>query len=310
MGRTGNNVASMARRRPGLERNDSMIRSVLLALDASEASQAALQLTIRFCRDHSQREDMSNVAIHLTGVAVVDTPNICGPMAVPLGAVTYKKDRDEVLLAKANAEAEVILAKFEADCAAAGVPHTAVRSEGLPYEQIEAVSRTHDLIMIGQDTNFHYETHKTISETVRRLLLDNARPVVVMPKSPPEQDVVVITYDGSIPSSHALHMWTLLKLRRPETQVHVVSVDRDLAIAQKHCEEAAVLLQYHQVQATLHPVQLTSKVVTHLSETIAEIAPRTVVMGAYGSGGFREALFGSSTNRMLENSESLLFLYK
>ncbi|MFI4875524.1 MAG: hypothetical protein ACIALR_09310, partial [Blastopirellula sp. JB062] len=256
------------------------------------------------------REDMSNVAIHLTGVAVVDTPNICAPMATPLGAGAYKKERDEVLLAKAKEEAEAILAKFESDCAEAGIPYTAVRSEGLPYEQIEAVSRTHDIIMIGNDTNFHYETHKTISETVRRLLLDNARPVVVIPEKAPEQDVVVITYDGSIPSSHAIHMWTLLKLRRPETQVHIVSVDRDPAIAQKRCEEAAELLRYHQVKATLHPLPLVSRVVTQLSEKIAEIAPRTVVMGAYGSGGLREALFGSSTNKMLEQSESLLFLYK
>lgn len=287
-----------------------MIRSLLLALDNSEASQTALRLAIQFCRDHSQREDMSSVAIHLTGVAVVDTPNICGPMAVPLGAGAYKKERDEVLLAKANEEAEEILAKFEQACSEAGVPHTAVRSEGLPYEQIEAVSRTHDLIMIGHDTNFHYETHKTISETVRRLLLDNARPVVVIPKSAPQQDVVVISYDGSIPSSHALHLWTLLKVRRPETQVHVVSLDRDLAVAQKHCEEAAQLLQYHQVQATLHPLQLTSNVVTQLTEEIDKIAPRTVVMGAYGGGGFREALFGSSTNKLLEHSKTLLFLYK
>lgn len=287
-----------------------MIRSVLLALDASEASQTALELTVRFCRDHNQREDLPSVKIHLTGVAVVDTPNICGPMAVPLGAGAYKKERDEVLLAKAKEEVEEILSKFEAACSEAGVPHTAVRSEGLPYEQIEAASRTCDLIMIGHDTNFHYETHKTISETVKRLLLDNARPVVVFPKSAPEQDVVAISYDGSIPASHALHMWTLLKVRRPETQVHVVSVDRDLAVAQKHCEEAAQLLSYHQVQATLHPVQLTSNVVAQLSETIAEIAPRTVVMGAYGGGGFREALFGSSTNKMLENAKTLLFLYK
>lgn len=253
---------------------------------------------------------MASESVHLTGVAVVDTPNICAPMAVPLGAGAYKKERDEVLLAKANEEVEAILSKFEADCVEAGVPHTAVRSEGLPYEQIEAVSRTHDLIMIGHDTNFHYETHKTISETVRRLLLDNARPVIVFPKEAPENDVVVITYDGSTPASHALHMWTLLKVRRPETQVHVVSVDRDLAVAQKHCEEAAELLRYHEVQATLHPLKLTGSVVSQLSETIDEIGPRTVVMGAYGGGGFREALFGSSTNKMLENAKTLLFLYK
>ncbi|TWT31974.1 universal stress protein [Blastopirellula retiformator] len=287
-----------------------MIRSVLLALDASEASQTAKRMAIRFCRDHNQREDMPSVAIHLTGVAVVDTPNICAPMAVPLGAGAYKKDRDETLLAKANEEAEAILSQFEADCVEAGVPHTAVRSEGLPYEQIEAVSRTHDVIMIGHDTNFHYETHKTISETVRRLLLDNARPVIVFPKEAPTNDSVVISYDGSIPASHALHMWTLLRLRRPETKVHVVSVDRDLAVAQRHCDEAAELLRYHQVQATLHPTKLTSSVVNQLSEVIDEIAPRTVIMGAYGSGGFREALFGSSTNKMLENAKTLLFLYK
>ena len=198
----------------------------------------------------------------------------------------------------------------EQQCQEANLPHKAVRSEGLPYEQIEQEARTHDLIMVGRDTNFHYETSNSVGETVRKLLHDNARPVMICTDQIPEIRKVVITYDGSIPSSHAMHMWTLLGLRSAETQVHVVSVSKDQAKAETRVEEAQALLKFHNIESQGHAVQRTGSVVATLQEKINEIEPRVVVMGAYGQGGLKETFFGSSTNKMLEETKCPLFLYK
>ncbi|PHS02517.1 MAG: hypothetical protein COA78_20930 [Blastopirellula sp.] len=286
-----------------------MIRSVLLALDSTAASQSALTATIEFCKRYVESSADAE-PIHLTGIAVVDSPTIQRPMAAPIGGSSFKKDRDEALMADAKLKTESILSEFEYKCKEANLPHTGVRSEGLPYEQIEKEARTHDLIMIGRDTNFHYETSNSVGETVRKLLHDNARPVMVCTDQIPEIRKVVITYDGSIPSSHALHMWTLLGLRSAETRVHVVSVSKDLAKAESRVKEAQAMLKFHHIESEGHAVKRTGSVVAALQAKINEIDPRVVVMGAYGQGGLKETFFGSSTNKMLEETKCPLFLYK
>ncbi|MEX0794195.1 MAG: universal stress protein [Pirellulaceae bacterium] len=287
-----------------------MIRSALLALDTTEASQMALARSITFCLRYAERNESGGRPMHLSGVAVVDVPGIRAPMATPIGGGAYKQTRDEALLRDAEEKTERILSEFESKCKEAGIPHTSLRGEGMPYEQIEAAARWHDIILIGRDTNFHYETSNVIGNTMRRLVYDNSRPVIVYPAVLPENNRILISYDGSTAASHALHVWTLLKLRQPESEIHVVSVSRERARAERRCDEVAKLLSFHNCEATLHPILREHTVVEHLSQTVKQINPRMVVMGAYGHGGLKTALFGSATNRILEEIQCPLFLYK
>ncbi|MBI1248812.1 hypothetical protein GC197_13350 [bacterium] len=287
-----------------------MIRSALLALDNSPSSQTALDMAIAFCQRYAAQADGKIDEIHLSGVAVVDIPGIKAPTSVPLGAVTYKKHRDDTLIQDAKDRAEGILKSFEERCQSAGIPHTAIHSEGLPYEQIERHALRHDVILIGRDTNFHYETSEEIGATVRKLLVDNARPVIVYPSKMPDNHRVVIAYDGSNPSAHALQMWTLLKIRSPQTEIHVVSISGEQAKAEARLAEATQYLKFHNLDCTCHYIPKERRVVELLAEKVNELSPRMVILGAYGQGGFKETLFGSSTNQMLESADCPLFLYK
>lgn len=287
-----------------------MIRSALLALDNSPASHTALEMAILFCQRYAEVHGGGMDALHLTGVAVVDVPGIKTPTSVPLGAGAFKKQRDETLLQHAHDNAEEILTRFEERCQTAGIPFTAIRSEGMPYEKIELAARSHDVILIGRDTNFHYETSEIIGATVKKLLTDSARPVIVYPEKLPDNHRVVVAYDGSVTAAKALHMWTLLEIRSPQTEIHLVSVSGEDEKANARLAEAAKLLEFHGLSAILHPVRKVKSVHDHLSQVVHELAPRMVVLGAYGRGGFKEAFFGSSTNRMLESSGCPLFLYK
>ncbi|MHC2068867.1 universal stress protein [Bremerella sp. T1] len=287
-----------------------MIRSALIALDNSPSSQTALEMAISFCQRYAARNEGRIDAIHLSGVAVVDIPGIKAPTSLPIGAGAYKKQRDETLIKEAQERTDEILQYFEARCNEVGIPHTAIRSEGLPYEQIERQALSHDVILIGRDTNFHYETSEDVGATVRKLLVDNARPVVVYPQQMPDNHRVVIAYDGSNPAAHALQMWTLLEIRGPQTEIHVVSISGEEAKAQARLTEAAKFLEFHGLSAQLHYVPKERRVVEMLAEKVKELSPRMVVLGAYGRGGFKETLFGSSTNQMLETANCPLFLYK
>ncbi|GAA4430846.1 universal stress protein [Bremerella cremea] len=287
-----------------------MIRSALLALDNSPSSRTALEMAIAFCQRYAAQNEGRTDAIHLSGVAVVDIPGIKAPTSVPIGAGAYKKHRDDTLIKEAEERAEQILKDFEDRCSSEGIPFTAIRSEGLPYEQIESQALSHDVVLIGRDTNFHYETSEDVGATVRKLLIDNARPVIVYPEQMPDNHRVVIAYDGSNPAAHALQMWTLLEIRGPQTEVHVVSISGEEEKAQTRLAQADKFLQFHGLSAQLHYVPKTGRVVDLLAEKVKELSPRMVVLGAYGRGGFKETLFGSSTNQMLETAGCPLFLYK
>ncbi|MBA2113519.1 universal stress protein [Bremerella alba] len=287
-----------------------MIRSTLIALDNSPSSKIALDMAISFCQRYAANNENRIDCIHLSGVAVVDIPGIKTPTSLPIGAGAYKKHRDETLISEAKERAEEILRTFEARCNEAKIPHTSIRSEGLPYEQIEHHALRHDVILIGRDTNFHYETSEDVGATVRKLLVDNARPVIVYPQKLPDNHRVVIAYDGSATAAHALQMWTLLEIRSPQTEIHVVSISDQESKAMPRLEEAAQFLKFHGLSAQLHYVPKERRVVEMLAEKVLELSPRMVVLGAYGRGGFKETLFGSSTNKMLETANCPLFLYK
>jgi len=287
-----------------------MIRSALLALDTTKASAVAREKAISFCQYIASRSDGSGCPIHLTGVAVVDCPDIQRPQATPIGGGAYKVERDEALLEDARGKVAKILDEFEANCRKAGVPCSTVRSEGYPYEQIEQAARQHDLIIMGRDTNFHFETREHSSDTLKRLLRDHPRPIIVTPAEDLGGRSIVILYDGSLQGSRALHTWILLGLRREETEIHVISVERDEAEARRLCDEALALLNHHRIPATVHPITSMENVVSVLNQHLPDLEPRLIVMGAFGPGGLRTRFFGDNTLVMIKECPYPLFLHR
>jgi nucleotide-binding universal stress UspA family protein len=277
-----------------------MIRSILLAIDTSPASVAAEAFGIQLSLQMAQRSDGSRPALALSAVAVVDRPTIVKPQASPIGGSAYKVQRDAEMLADAQQKVHEILDAFEHRCRTAGVPYHTIRSEGLPEEQIEKASRSHDLILIGRDTDFHFETHGHVGETVQRLLKINPRPVLVVPDGTPPGRNVVLAYDGSVKASHAVHMWALLNLRAADAEVHVVSVAREAAAARSMCGEVSDLMARHDISVRAHAVESAEEVIEALREVIPPLEPQFVVIGAFGNRGLRARLFGSTTDAMVE----------
>ena len=87
-----------------------MIRSVLVALDGSKASEVATALAIQFVR--RKRADSVGRAPLLTGIAVVDRPTITKPQASPVGGGAFKKERNAKLLSEAEGKTQKILDGF------------------------------------------------------------------------------------------------------------------------------------------------------------------------------------------------------
>ena len=134
-----------------------MLRSILVGLDGSAYSAAAVELGIRWAQ---------HFGAVLVGLGIIDAPTICKPQPVPLGASAYKVHHDATLLADANHKVAQLLADCAQRCAEAGVTCHILQDTGLPAAQILLEAQHYDLIMLGQQTYFHFETQHTPDETL------------------------------------------------------------------------------------------------------------------------------------------------
>jgi nucleotide-binding universal stress UspA family protein len=263
-----------------------MLRSALVALDGSAYGESAADLAIDWaCR----------YGVRLLGLGIVDAPTIQRAEPVPLGAGAYKKARDEARLADAHRRVADFLADFRARGHAAGVAVEVLEDIGDPPARILREAQRCDVVILGRETHFHFETQEQPDETLARVLRGSPRPVVVVPRSVPEGQGILLAYGGGREAARTLQTFHLLGLAAGET-VEVVSVHRDGAEAEALVNLAGEYLTAQAAPFRLHPIVSAAPPADVLLERIRYGRPRLLVMGAQGHHPFRD-LFGTSVTR-------------
>jgi nucleotide-binding universal stress UspA family protein len=276
-----------------------MLRSVLVGVDGSEYSTAAVELGIQW----AQRSGAV-----LVGLGIIDAPTICQPDPVPLGGSAYKAHHDASLLTDARHKVGQFLERCARRCAEADVACQILQDIGLPAEQILLEAQRYDLILLGQHTFFHFETQPQPDDTLHIVLKQSPRPVVAVPATLPAGRTVVVAYDGSPHAARALHMLQVLGLEGSQ-EVHVVCVDPQQEHADRCLERAVAFLHSHHIGAQAH-ARVTEVTPAHvLLEYVHQVQASLLVMGAYGQSTLREFFGGSVTRTMLRESPVPLFLY-
>jgi nucleotide-binding universal stress UspA family protein len=276
-----------------------VLRSILVALDATPASSQAQQLAIEMAK---------RLDCQITGLAILDRAHITSPTAVGIGGMAYKQHRDQVKLEEAKAFLQRLEKGFEQSCEALGAAWQVIEAEGVPHELIERESGRHDLLVIGKDTDFHFDVDPSTADTVLRLLSDNPRPLLVCPEQAPSDGPVLATYDGSVRSSRALHMLVLLEFARGRP-VHVLSVAADRETADALARYPTELLAKHGYQASPHGIGSYADP-TEIVLTEAEALGATLIaMGASGHSPLHEFFLGSTTRRLLNTCPCPLFVH-
>lgn len=276
-----------------------MLRSILVTLDDTEASTAAQALALDLA---------GRLGAEVTGLAVLDRAHITAPAAVGIGGFAYKKHRDEVKLAQAEAFLRRLEQGFEASCASCGVTGRVIEAEGVPYRLIEQESGRHDLVVIGKDTDFHLDDHPPITDMVQRLLRDNPRPLIVCPRTVPRGDRILAAADGSMRSMRALHMLALLG-DRTASVVRVLAIAGDREEAERRASYAGELFTKHGFEVETRGVAARADPGSIIIEEAAELDAAMVAMGASGHGAWHDFFLGSTTRRLLDASPCPLFLY-
>jgi nucleotide-binding universal stress UspA family protein len=276
-----------------------MLRSILMGLDGSAYSHTALRLGIDWARRYNAM---------LIGLGIVDEPTIRRAETALIGGtapgepILYRER-----MADARRQVEQFLEEFALQCADAGVAAKVLEDVGMPAEQIVREAQRYDLLLMGQETRFHFETDDDSDDTLPRVLKNSPRPVVVVPRVRQEEGPVLVAYDGSLQAARALSEFRAAGLAGLGP-VQVVSIATDRSVAARNAERAVDYLDLHEIRAESFPIVTGCTTSEVLLEQIRQRNAGVVVMGAYGQSSLREFFLGSVTRSLLEESPAPLFL--
>lgn len=277
-----------------------MLRNLLVALDGSTDSDAAVTLAIRWA---------ARFRGSAIGLGIVDTPEILKRESTPPGTTEFKRRRDEALLADARTRVEEFLVRFAARCEEAGVPHESVVEEGDPREQIVHQAQRCDLILMGLHGNFHFATSDRADSTLADVVRDCPRPVVAVPATPPAGDGVLVAYDGSLQAARALATFVATGLGC-ERQVRLVCVHHDEDQAREILSPACAYLEAHEIEPSLIVnTEASRDPAAAIAELTNDPGVGLLVLGAYGRPRLYEFFLGSVTRSLLDRGSRPLFLY-
>jgi nucleotide-binding universal stress UspA family protein len=268
-----------------------MLQTILVALDESPFSDTATTLALSWATRFGAR---------LLGVGILDKPSITAGEPVPIGASAFKKELDETRLADAQEHVVRFLSKFQKRCSVAGVRAQVFEDVGDPTKCILKHAHRCDVIVLGYETHFHFETQDAPDTVRAKVLRRSPRPIVVVPRELPEGSGVVVGYGGGREVARTLQTFQLLGMAGGET-VHLVSVSREDGKVQAAAELAAEFLEGHGEKCELHVVKSDLTPAEVLLEQIRLIHPRLVVMGAHAHHPLRD-LFATSVTRAVLRS--------
>jgi nucleotide-binding universal stress UspA family protein len=276
-----------------------MLKRILVVLDGSTAGSVAKRYAIKLAKQ---------LGAELTGVGIIDTPWITAAQPEPLGGAAFKIHRDQEIIKQNHKKIMDMLARFKILCEEGGIKYSVAELEGFPATEIETLAEKHDLIIIGRTTDLHFDLDVDTDLTVRHIIRDNPRPIVVVTSDYEVDKSVLIAYDGSLQAARALHMYLLLGIGRGQKV-------RILSIAKKHKDAEVVALRaqemcnLHGVDAEIEAIASRAAPEDVIKKKAKELGVTMVVLGAFGKSGIREFLFGTTTEHLLKDSEVSLFIH-
>lgn len=278
-----------------------MIKAILTALDSSPASQTAAHLSLRLAKLYD--------AV-LLGMGIVNELWISSTEAIPLGGASFKTELDEKLTADMTHQVHGLEKAFQKLCEESDIPCSLIEITGIPSQEIEYFLTEYDLLVIGKDASFHFDPSQETSPTVKQLIKDNPRPLIVTGTDLPaaHNNNVVIAFDGSFQASRALHMAFLLGLLKNKT-VHVITVGPEDELVRSTIHAAFKFFQHHGLQAHLHPHITPADPAEVILSFLEDISPSLVVLGAYTHGELNRFIWGSCAEKLLKTTNMPLFFF-
>ena len=275
-----------------------MLTSILVALDGSPCGVAATTLALDWARRFGAR---------LLAIGIVDDAGIRRPEPVPLGAGAYKKMRDDARMVDAHRRVAELLADFRARAAAAGARAEILEEVGDPAERILWEAQRADVVMLGRETHFKFETPERRDATLAQVVRSSPRPMIVVPETLPEGAGILVAYGGGREAARTLQIFALLGLAAGET-LDVLTIHRETAEARAIARAADDFLAARGVVHRVHTVASSAAPAEVLLEEARTRRPRLLVLGAHRDHPLRDLFATSVTRAVLRACPAPIFV--
>ncbi|HVZ50996.1 MAG TPA: universal stress protein [Pseudolabrys sp.] len=275
------------------------MRSLLLALDDTPASEGATKLALSLAARHDAA---------VTGATVLDVDYLTPREPGGLGTAYYKFKTDIARLKQGHELAERLSESFLQRCKTRNVKGNVLAMEGRPWDELCAAAVAHDLILIGRDSDLHGESSGGLAKTVAMMLRENPRPLLVAPANAEGLSRIVIAYDGSVPAARTLQIFTLLGLVL-NSEIHVISVDPAQDVVDRRVRQASTYLKLYDIACITRAIASGANPAELVVAEARAIGADLLMMGAYGHRGWKETILGSFTTRLLSECPTALFVH-
>jgi nucleotide-binding universal stress UspA family protein len=278
-----------------------MIKSILVALDGSEHSQAAARYAIWL----AERLQATTVGVHVVDVVSIEgSGSFLHDISGSLGFEPYL-DFSSKMREVLQDRGRTLLDTFLESCRERGVRADTQLATGIVANEITELARTADVVLLGhRGVNEKFSTG-LLGGTTESVTRKCPKPVLVTPMQFRPVTRPLLAYDGSARASAAMHeaaeMATALGV--PLTVLHV---GKDDGASQKILDEARRYLASYQLDAEC--IARSGYANETILDTMAEGGFDLLFIGAYGHSRIIEMVLGSTTEYVLRNSSSPVFL--
>jgi len=278
-----------------------MIKRILVALDTDSDTPVAT----RYASEIADRYDAE-----IVGLAVVDTGQIeAASRGGGVGSMYYGEKLKENLTEETREKAAELLSEFHAALKGTGIPHVETVEEGVPFRRIIEDMKYHDLLVIGRTPHFFYGHPEEKTKTLAKVVNETTAPTLVVGDAHRPVKRVLIAYDGSEAASRTVKYFTHLKPFGADVQIDALHVHKG------NERESRLILGLLASYLEKHGfvVGQTSIGENGVAEQISDYARDSgvdiVVAGAHSVSMLRKLAFGSTTQKLLNECPTPLFLY-
>jgi nucleotide-binding universal stress UspA family protein len=279
-----------------------MIKSILIALDGSEHSHAAVEYAFWLA------ERLSG---EVCGLHVVDIVSIEGSflhdVSGSLGFEPYL-DLSSKMREVLNDRGRGLLAAFLESAQRRNLRADTVLATGVIANEISERARTADLVVLGRRGLSERFSTGLLGGVVESVSRKCPKPVFISPERFAPCSRPLLAYDGSTRAAAAMQVAAefCATLGLP---LCVLTVNKENAQAQRILAEAESYLRPYNINVSFEAEQ-TGKAPERIASFLRERGHDLLFIGAYGHSRVIEMVLGSTTEYVLRNAPCPVFLHR
>lgn len=279
-----------------------MLKSVLLAVDGSNYTEAILKYGIDFSR---------KMDAHLRVLTVIDIRIFEWAVAIGvegfapiIPSTTYQEESQKLLEEKADK----VLERAGKVLEKAGVSYEMEKASGSPVEIICDRSRLADMVIMGARGEFASWRDKMLGATLEATSRQCIKPIMVTEKEYKKVSNILVAYDGSKNSNKALPFAGYFgqHLNVPLTILTVNSDEENAKRTLKEATDYLASFKLKKIDTRIEDGDVEKKIVDACEEVKADL----IIMGSYGHSKIREAILGSTTVQVMRMSPVPVLMVK